>query len=69
MTIISDSDAYSDLTQSVDKDAQAVLDFWFAAETRPFWFVKSDEFDKTINERFGVAFGDCLYRWAVGLVS
>ena len=67
MTTISDSDAYSDLTQSVDKDAQAVLDFWFAAETRPFWFVKSDEFDKTINERFGglleTAFTGGLWDW------
>ena len=41
-------------------EAQAVLDFWFAAEgdpehgkVRDLWFRKSDETDRQINERFG----------------
>jgi uncharacterized protein (DUF924 family) len=41
-------------------DAQAVLDFWFAAKGEPehgavrdLWFRKSDETDREINERFG----------------
>ena len=43
-----------------DNDAQAVLDFWFAAEddaehgaVRDLWFRKSDETDRQIAERFG----------------
>ena len=41
-------------------DAQAVLDFWFAAQGEPehgavrdLWFRKSDDTDRQINERFG----------------
>ncbi len=32
--------------------AQDVLDFWFAPEQAPLWFVKSDDFDTKIRERF-----------------
>ncbi|MGX2950716.1 DUF924 family protein [Ursidibacter sp. B-7004-1] len=32
--------------------AQAVLDFWFDEQTQPFWFAKSDEFDKTLTDKF-----------------
>lgn len=33
-------------------DAQAVLDFWFSDETQPFWFAKSDDFDRLLAEKF-----------------
>ncbi len=36
------------------REYQAVLDFWFAEATRPFWFAKSVEFDEQIRERFSV---------------
>lgn len=49
----------TDLNDSTD-DAQAVLDFWFAAKgdpehgaVRDLWFRKSDETDRQIAERFG----------------
>lgn len=32
---------------------QQVLDFWFSAETKPKWFVKSAEFDNLLKETFG----------------
>ena len=38
--------------QSQDQ-AQAVLDFWFDDQTKPYWFAKSDEFDQLIADRFG----------------
>lgn len=31
---------------------QCVLDFWFSEETKPFWFAKSEEFDRKIREQF-----------------
>ncbi len=30
-----------------------VLDFWFAADSEPVWFERSDEFDRRVRERFG----------------
>lgn len=33
-------------------DAQSILDFWFAPDTRPFWFAKNDAFDGRIRSRF-----------------
>lgn len=38
---------------TTSSSAQSVLDFWFDDATRPFWFTKSDDFDRVINERFG----------------
>lgn len=32
--------------------ADEVLAFWFAEETKPFWFAKSEDFDRQIRERF-----------------
>ena len=34
-------------------DARAVLDFWFSPKNEPYWFVKSDDFDQQIDDRFG----------------
>ncbi len=34
-------------------NAAALLDFWFAPETRPFWFRKDAAFDARLGERFG----------------
>lgn len=31
---------------------QEIIDFWFSAETQPFWFAKSDAFDQILRERF-----------------
>lgn len=33
--------------------AQAVLEFWFDEETKPFWFTQSKEFDKQLKQQFG----------------
>ncbi|UOO82250.1 DUF924 domain-containing protein [Uruburuella testudinis] len=33
--------------------SQTILDFWFAEETRPHWFAKSNTFDRLIETRFG----------------
>lgn len=30
--------------------ANRVLNFWFDADNKPFWFAKSDEFDHKIVE-------------------
>ncbi|MCW9699313.1 MULTISPECIES: DUF924 family protein [unclassified Avibacterium] len=43
---------------------QAVLDFWFSEENQPFWFVKSEDFDNKIREKFdrtlkAAAQGEC----------
>lgn len=43
----------NDSTQTTHPDAQAVLDFWFGDDTRPFWFAKSDDFDDKLKVRFG----------------
>ncbi|SIR87648.1 Uncharacterized conserved protein, DUF924 family [Moraxella cuniculi DSM 21768] len=45
-------------------DAQAVLDFWFGATARSFWFAKSDEFDKLLTDKFlailqSASLGEC----------
>lgn len=32
--------------------AKAVLNFWFSDDTRPFWFVKSDDFDDKLTAQF-----------------
>lgn len=31
---------------------QEILDFWFNEEYQPFWFVKNEEFDHKIREKF-----------------
>ena len=36
----------------MDITPQTVLDFWYDPATEPFWFAKSDEFDRTIQTRF-----------------
>lgn len=33
-------------------DPEQVLDFWFSADTRPFWFRSTPEFDARLHERF-----------------
>lgn len=46
---------------------QTVLDFWFSAANRPFWFQKSDEFDAQIRVRFAAVWQQAaqgeLYGW------
>ncbi len=37
----------------INDTAQAVLDFWFDENTKPFWFAKSDDFDGLIRAKFG----------------
>ena len=32
---------------------QDILSFWFAPETQPNWFAKSDQFDQSLKEKFG----------------
>ena len=34
------------------KTAQDVLDFWFSEDVAPNWFVKSDDIDAAIRDRF-----------------
>lgn len=33
-------------------DAKQVLDFWFDEDIKAYWFVKSDEFDDKLRQRF-----------------
>ena len=35
------------------QDYQAVLNFWFSEQTKPFWFVKNPAFDEQIRTQFG----------------
>ena len=47
-------------------DARAVLDFWFAKDNEPYWFVANDNFDKDIDNKFGdiwyaVSQGECAH--------
>lgn len=34
---------------------RSILDFWFAADTRPHWFDKDEGFDAAIRDRFAAA--------------
>lgn len=38
---------------SLSAEAQALLDFWFAAASEPLWFKQDDTFDRTLAEQFG----------------
>ena len=37
----------------LNADARAVLEFWFAKDNEPYWFVVDKAFDKQIKEKFG----------------
>ena len=37
-------------------EMQEVLDFWFAEDTKPLWFVPTPAFDDAIRARFGATF-------------
>lgn len=37
----------------LDSDARTVLDFWFDKKNEPYWFVKNDDFDQQIDDKFG----------------
>ncbi len=61
-TDYSTSTSQTDLTQldlkdphleSLNSDARAVLDFWFAEDNEPYWFAQNDDFDQQINDKFG----------------
>lgn len=45
-----------DLTQlelpHLDPEARAVLEFWFDEDSKPYWFVADDEFDRKIFDHF-----------------
>lgn len=41
---------------------QDVLDFWFDEKVKPFWFVKSDDFDKKLYDKFA----DTLHKASLG---
>lgn len=50
---------------------QTILDFWFSDTTKPYWFAKSETFDRQLSERFGetlkqAAAGE-LYTWRTSL--
>ena len=54
MTHVTDNTApevYPDLP-TLNMDARAVLEFWFAKENEPYWFVADDNFDRQIREQF-----------------
>ena len=40
------------MDQLKDYTFQNILDFWFAQENKPKWYIKDKEFDKTISEKF-----------------
>src|SRR5690606_34571523 len=35
---------------------QDILDFWFSESTEAHWFVRSDDLDQQIQQRFGAAY-------------
>lgn len=37
---------------ALDPVAKSVLEFWFSDQNQPFWFAKSDEFDRAIADQF-----------------
>lgn len=41
---------------------QDVLDFWFDEQVKPFWFAKSDDFDKKLYDKFA----DTLHKASLG---
>ncbi|MDM1761741.1 MULTISPECIES: DUF924 family protein [Acinetobacter] len=47
--------------------SQDILDFWFAPNTQPFWFAKSDDFDQQLHQRFNQVLAQAkqaeLYTW------
>ncbi|WP_352337625.1 DUF924 family protein [Psychrobacter sp. 16-MNA-CIBAN-0192] len=36
----------------LNADARTVLDFWFAKDNEPYWFVADDDFDTQIRDKF-----------------
>ena len=38
--------------QPLSADAKKVLDFWLQENTKPFWFAKDEDFDKTVTAKF-----------------
>ena len=38
--------------QPISSDAKKVLDFWLQQNTKPFWFAKDEDFDKTVTAKF-----------------
>lgn len=50
---------------------QTILDFWFSDTAKPYWFAKSEAFDRELSKRFGeilkqAAAGE-LYTWRTSL--
>jgi len=50
----------------LEAEARAVLEFWFDKDNQPFWFVKDDNFDSKIQEKFGdiwqkACLGECAH--------
>lgn len=48
----------------LEAEARAILEFWFDKDNQPFWFVKDDNFDSKIQEKFSdiwqkACFGEC----------
>ncbi|MEN6670130.1 DUF924 family protein [Psychrobacter sp. B38] len=39
--------------EHLDPHARAVLDFWFDKNNEQYWFVKNDDFDQQIEDKFG----------------
>ena len=38
--------------QPISSEAKKVLDFWLQQNTKPFWFAKDEDFDKTVTAKF-----------------
>ena len=38
--------------QPISAEAKKVLDFWLQQNTKPFWFAKDEDFDKTVTAKF-----------------
>ena len=54
----------------LNADARAVLEFWFAKENEPYWFIADDNFDKQIKDKFSKIWqaaiqGECVH-WRRG---
>ena len=42
----------------MEKLSNEILQFWFSPENTPKWFIKSDDFDNNIKDRFMSAYND-----------
>jgi uncharacterized protein (DUF924 family) len=48
--------------------SKVILDFWFSPDMQPLWFVKNNDLDETIRQRFGKAYEDVTIQYTDGRI-